>query len=175
MSHIFSGSPPTHSNSDSPENPDLTHAAAIEESRRKLAALERDRPLWEEAARRRAASEQAEDRDAGRRKRAMEEAERRVREEEVRREEERRREEEERVRREERERENRREEERRHRMKRWTFGPWTPQRALERYKSLADEFDTGKFGAGYQLTFDQVPWPVLHSPLNLTVSASSLP
>ncbi|KIP10869.1 hypothetical protein PHLGIDRAFT_184256 [Phlebiopsis gigantea 11061_1 CR5-6] len=52
---------------------------------------------------------------------------------------------------------------------RFSHGPWTSQRALERYKSLADAFDSAKFTAEDPVTFATVPWPVLHKPTRFTV------
>lgn len=43
------------------------------------------------------------------------------------------------------------------------------QRALERYRALSDTFDVAKFDPENPLAFDGVPWPVLHSPVRLTV------
>ncbi|KAF7376154.1 RING-type domain-containing protein [Mycena sanguinolenta] len=55
----------------------------------------------------------------------------------------------------------RRERERRQRNERWAYGPWTTQRALERYKILSEIFDSTKFSADDPITFDVVPWPIL--------------
>ena len=78
------------------------------------------------------------------------------------------REEEERLRREE---ATRRERERRKRQQqRWAFGPWTTQRALERYKNLSEEFDSTKFSTELPLTMEAVPWPVLTPPARFNVS-----
>jgi hypothetical protein len=178
---------------------DAVRAAAIEESRRKIAELERDRPLWEKAAQQRAQSQVAEEWDKMQRRQeeerlAREEAAReQERQMKARAENERRREEqaarkkkeaEERARakreqekaekemQEKMEQQRRREKERR----RWASGPWTHQRALERYKVLAEAFDAGKWALPEApLSFDQIPWPVLHSPLNLTVRILFLP
>ncbi|KAI0930301.1 hypothetical protein AcV5_007057 [Taiwanofungus camphoratus] len=145
--------------------------AAIEESQRKLAELEKDKPLWEEAARKRMERE-----------RAAEEARRAKKEEEQRRatqaEDRRRRRETEQAEAELRARaareraEREKEQERRRRQQqheRWTSGPWTTQRALERYKLLCETFDTSKFTPSDPVTFEIVPWPVLHTPATLTV------
>jgi ATPase subunit of ABC transporter with duplicated ATPase domains len=146
--------------------------AAIAESRRKLAELEADRPLWEEEAKKRERLEM-EEQEAQRSKMAERRAaearkadeERRARMERERqqsqaKEEARIRSSEERA---------RRERERRQRNERWSYGPWTTQRALERYKTLSDIFDSTKFSPDEPLTFDVVPWPVLHSPVSLSV------
>ncbi|KAJ7045527.1 hypothetical protein C8F04DRAFT_940014 [Mycena alexandri] len=144
--------------------------ASIAESRRKLAELEADRPLWEQEAKKRERLEKeqqeaqrarlaerraAEARKADEERRATVERERQQSQakEEVRI-----RGSEERA---------RRERERRQRNERWAYGPWTTQRALERYKTLSDIFDSTKFSADDPLTFDAVPWP--HSALSFSV------
>jgi hypothetical protein len=63
----------------------------------------------------------------------------------------------------------RRERDRRQRQQRWSYGPWTAQRALERYRVLCESFDGTKFTACNPLTADIVPWPVLQSPLTFSV------
>jgi hypothetical protein len=134
----------------------------IEESRRKIAELERDKPLWEAAKKERELKEREEERERQEEKRARErraEAERKEREDRERMakevEERRKREQEE---------HQRREKERKHSQNRarWTRGPWTVQRALERYRFSCEQFDNGKFSAGDPLTFDDIPWPILH-------------
>jgi hypothetical protein len=146
--------------------------AAIAESRRKLAELEADRPLWEEEAKKREKLEKerqeaeqsrlAERRAAEARKADGERRARLEREQQQAqaKEEARIRGSEERA---------RREREKRQRNERWAYGPWTTQRALERYKTLSDIFDSTKFSAADPLTFDAVPWPVLHSPVSFSV------
>lgn len=52
---------------------------------------------------------------------------------------------------------------------RYSYGPWTTQRALERYKSLAEAFDNAKFTAETPVSFATIPWPVLHKPTRFTV------
>ena len=134
----------------------------IEESRRKIAELEKDKPLWEAAKRERELREQEEERDRHAEKRARErraEAERKEREHRDRMakeaEERRKREQEE---------HQRREKERKHAQNRarWARGPWTIQRALERYRFVCEQFDSAKFSTGDPLTFDDIPWPILH-------------
>lgn len=146
--------------------------AAIEESRRKLAELEADRPIWEQEAKKRILREQAEQRamlakveerrraevrkaEAERYAKAQREAQEARRMEEA-------------LRR-EREEAARLERERRQRQQRWSYGPWTAQRALERYKALSEAFDGTKFSAAEPLTSDAVPWPVLQSPVTFSV------
>jgi hypothetical protein len=151
------------------ENEEAARAADLEASRRKLAELDRDRPLWEAAARERERREQVEVAQlraraearlreaehaerlraeaAAREQRAQKEAARRAHEEEA---------------------TARAEQERRARMQRerWARGPWTPERALERYRQLADAFDARRFSpAGAPLAFADVPWPTLCAPL----------
>ena len=126
------------------------HEELIAESRRKIAELERDRPLWEAAARARERQEreEEEERCAARERRKREEAER----------------ERERARQAaaaaEAEAAQRRKEAQR---ARWVRGPWTSQRALERYRVLCESFDEAAKPAS--LSFDDIPWPTLCAPL----------
>ena len=134
----------------------------IEESRRKIAELEKDKPLWEAARRERERREQEEERERQAAKRARErkaEGERREREYRERLA----KEAEERQKQEQEERQ-RREKERKHTQNRarWARGPWTIQRALERYRFLCEQFDNAKFSSEDPLTFDDIPWPILH-------------
>ncbi|KAJ7647326.1 hypothetical protein FB45DRAFT_998488 [Roridomyces roridus] len=146
--------------------------AFIAESRRKLAELEADRPLWEQAAKRRQErerEEQEEQRAKAAERRTAEarkaDEERRARAERER--QETREKEQERAR--DAEAKARRQREKQQRNERWAYGPWTTQRALERYKTLSDLFDATKFTQDEPVTFDVVPWPVLHSPVSFTV------
>ncbi|KAJ3570370.1 hypothetical protein NP233_g4453 [Leucocoprinus birnbaumii] len=146
---------------------EAAHRKAIEESRRKLAELERDRPLWEEQARQRRLREEVEEqarqakleeqrREEARKKREVESRARKEREEaEIKK-----REQEKNTRRER----ELRDQERRQRRQRWSFGPWTTQRALERYRILSESFDTTKFTSELPLHVEDVPWPSLQSP-----------
>ena len=152
------------SSSDEAEEVDPIEAEKrkIEESRRKIAELERDKPLWEAAKRERERVEQEEERERQAAKRARErkaEAERKEREYRERMA----KETEERLKREQEERQ-RREKERKHTQNRarWARGPWTIQRALERYRFLCEQFDNGKFSSEEPLTFDDIPWPMVH-------------
>ncbi len=52
---------------------------------------------------------------------------------------------------------------------RWSHGPWTTQRALERYKMLSETFDSMQFSLENPLSFMTVPWPVLHRPTSFTI------
>ncbi|KAK7472563.1 hypothetical protein VKT23_000678 [Stygiomarasmius scandens] len=148
--------------------------AAIAESRRKMAELERDRPLWEAEAKRRALHERAEEEARRLQDEQRKWAEARKAEEarraEARRkaEEAREREEAEKLAREEEA--ARRQKEKRQRQERWQkFGSWNNQRALERYRALSEAFDTTKFSATEPLSFEDVPWPVLMNPASLSV------
>lgn len=132
------------------------HEELIAESRRKIAELERDRPLWEAAARARERREREEEEE----RREQEEAARRAQAERARREAER---EQERARQaaaaEAEAAAKRRAEAQR---ARWAQGPWTSQRALERYRTLCESFDEAAKPAS--LTFEDVPWPTLRRP-----------
>jgi hypothetical protein len=124
------------------------HEELIAESRRKIAELERDRPLWEAAA------------HARERQEREEEAAQRARAERARREAER--EQQERARQAavaEAEAAKRRAETQR---ARWAIGPWTSQRALERYRTLCESFDEA--AKPVALAFEDVPWPTLGRP-----------
>lgn len=153
---------------DSFDDEEVARLASIEESRRKLAELEADRPLWEaEAKRKQQEQAQAEEerrlaeaRRAAEAKRAEEEQKARAqRAAEERRQEET-------LRRQRVAAEAVRERERRQRQQRWSAGPWTVQRALERCKVLSDAFDEAKYSRSSPLTFEDIPWPVLHPPMS---------
>ncbi|GJJ06566.1 hypothetical protein Clacol_000759 [Clathrus columnatus] len=138
----------------------------IEESRRKLAELERDKPLWEEAARRRKEEE--------------------LRQAEARRQEEIRQEEEERQRaayrryREQWELEQQaHEREMRKRQKgsemfvsstvtgRSSTYRWSSKHALQRYMDTATRFDNAKYNTTNPLTFQSIPWPILSASFSI--------
>ena len=143
------------------EDPIEVEKRKIEESRRKIAELERDKPLWEAAKRERERKEQEEERERQAAKRARErkaEVDRKEREHRERKA----KEAEERQKREQEERQ-RREKERKHTQNRarWARGPWTIQRALERYRFLCEQFDNAKFSSEDPLTFDDIPWPIV--------------
>ncbi|KDQ53479.1 hypothetical protein JAAARDRAFT_161530 [Jaapia argillacea MUCL 33604] len=143
--------------------------AVIEESRRKLADLERDRPIWEQAQRERvAAAERALAEE--RRKLAERQRQAQLEREKAEREQKRREQEQEAARRREQQEREERSRRMRQQKERWSYGLWTTQRALERYKVLAEAFDSTKFTRSSEpLSFDLVPWPVLHSPVTFTV------
>jgi flagellar biosynthesis GTPase FlhF len=152
------------------EDEEAARLAAIAESRRKLAELECDRPLWEESARRREASERAAAEAARAQAETMRAAEERRRQQHART----MREAEERARQAEARRAAEAESERRRaaqqqQQQRFARGPWTTQRALERYRTLCDAFDISRFGVDNPLRFERVPWPVLHNPLTLCI------
>lgn len=141
------------------------HEELIAESRRKIVELERDRPLWEAAARARERQEreEEEERRAAHERRKREEAEALARAEA------------------ERERERARQAEAEARAKaeaeaeaaakrraaeaqraRWARGLWTSQRALERYRVLCESFDEAAKPSS--LSFEDIPWPTLCAP-----------
>lgn len=142
--------------------------AKIEESRRKLAQLEADRPLWEEEAKKRAIREKAEA-EARQARAAAHKREEVKRQEERRAREQQEAEQRDNARQQDRQERARREHERQQRQQRWSSGPWTPQRALEKYKAMSEYFDTTKFCDLEPLTVDSVPWPVLHPPSRFSV------
>ena len=148
----------------------------LEESRRKIAELEKDKPLWEEQARKRAEQEAAGRRHAEEAKaqranndaaakerekqRAQEEAEEKAR----------------------RERDAAAEKIRRKRRLardnassdayKWTSRGWNTSVALERYNHLSEAFDKANFFRGAEgdvVVFESIPWPVLHRPLQFGV------
>jgi hypothetical protein len=141
------------------------HEELIAESRRKIAELERDRPLWEAAthARERQEREEEEERRAARERQQREEAEARARAEQehfvAERERERARQAAEAAAAVDAEAAKRRNDAQR---ARWARGPWTSQRALERYRVLCESFDETAKPAS--LSFDDIPWPTLCAP-----------
>jgi hypothetical protein len=150
------------SDSDDVEEPDPEDLARqrIEESRRKLADLEKDRPLWEEEAKKRIRREEAEERVRQSIKEARQRQENERREIERREREARERAERERIEREEAIRRDR-ERKRARNKSRWARGPWTVQRALERYRYLCEQFDNTKYSPSDPITFDDIPWPMI--------------
>ncbi|TDL24137.1 hypothetical protein BD410DRAFT_854011 [Rickenella mellea] len=157
------------------EDEEAKHRAAIEESRRKIAELEKDRPLWEEHARRRRAQEEAEAKANARRKTettaahhaSASSSSKHTQHQQQ---------------------QHQKTQEHpstgpSHAQKRArlraelraeeqnasTSGRWTPTRALERYHILSARFDTSSFAAGDPLTFELIPWPVFSPPGQLRV------
>lgn len=149
------------------------HQAELEESRRKLAELEKDRPIWEAEARKREMQERAEE-EARRLRREYRQAqsESAAREERRRQAEVAQAEAEARLRasqeKERREKERARRRQQQH--ARWSYGPWTAARAIERYKAVAEAFDAAKFTEDDPVEFETVPWPVLSAPGMFTVA-----
>lgn len=147
--------------------------ASIAESRRKLAELEADRPLWEQEAKKREKLEKEEQEAQRTRMAERRAAEARKADEERRAKMERDRQqaqakEEAQLR--DTEARARREREKRQRNERFALGPWTTQRALERYKTLSDIFDSTKFSQDDPLTFDAVS-PVHHLILSFNCAS----
>lgn len=133
--------------------------------------LEKDKPLWDEAAqarRRRETAEEDERRAKAERRRRQAELENRAKAEE---EQKRVRDEAEKKEREASAKANeKRAREKQKERQRWELGPWTPIRALDRYKILCQSFDTTKFSPDDEpLSFDDIPWPVLHAPNTFNV------
>jgi len=147
--------------------------SALAESIRKLQELEKDKPLWDEAAKKLIQRETAEEDErrakAEERRRAaawQAELERRAKAEKEA-QEARARADTERQKREataKRARETKRQEQ-----QRVDSGPWTTSRALERYKTLCETFDNTRFSLSEPLVFQDVPWPVLHAPRSFNV------
>ncbi|KAF7315748.1 RING-type domain-containing protein [Mycena indigotica] len=158
------------SDSDDEEPPvdeEAERAASIAESRRKLAELEADRPLWEQEARKREQRER-EEQELTRRKAAERQAAEARRVEQERRtrlEKERQKAQEE----EQKRAAQQREKERKQRHARFSQGKWLPQRALEHYIVSSDTFDNAKFSDEDPIDFDSIPWPVLHPPFTFSV------
>ncbi|KAI9459090.1 hypothetical protein F5148DRAFT_1287215 [Russula earlei] len=134
------------------------HEERIAESRRKIAELERDRPLWEAAERARERQEREEEEE----RRAEHERRRRREEAEALARAERKRLEAERERQAEAEAAEAAKRRREAQRARWARGPWTSQRALERYRVLCESFDETAKPAS--LTFEDIPWPTLRAP-----------
>ncbi|EKM54472.1 uncharacterized protein PHACADRAFT_196902 [Phanerochaete carnosa HHB-10118-sp] len=142
---------------------------SLEEKIRRMKEIneyERERREREEAQRRAEAAE-------AEKKYKQEEALRREREKTERLRQERERKEEQRWKQQQEEKEQRRRqqegEQRRQQEERYSYGPWTTQRALERYKTLAEAFDAVQFSLENPVSFGAVPWPVLHKPSRFTV------
>ena len=143
----------------------IRRRSAIAESIRKMQELEKDKPLWEEAAQARRQRETAEEDEwRAERRRRQAETEMRARAEE------------ERKRAERKESEaaakmnDKKRRERQNDRQRRESGPWTTTQALDRYKILCQSFDTTRFSPDNEpLTFDDIPWPILHAPNTFSV------
>lgn len=155
------------------DSDEAARLAQLEESRRKIAELEKDRPLWEEQARRRAAQEAEERRQAEQRKAKHAENNEAAKEREKQRAKELA---EENARR---EREAAADQLRTKRLRTrdaarrdaqtWTARGWNAAIALERFKHLSEAFDKLNFFKGDVIVFECIPWPVLHRPLQFGV------
>ena len=151
-----------------PTDEEARHSAALEESRRKIAELEADKPLWEQSARRRAAQEAKERQAAAAKAKQSQQdvATQRERERQAAKEreeaEERRREadaaEAQRRKRREAQQEAAREAVRCRRM------IWRPEQALEHFLRLCEAFDKMNFFKGDVIIFETIPWPTLDRP-----------
>jgi hypothetical protein len=148
--------------SERPIDEETARRSAVAESIRKLQDLEKDKPLWDEAAKKRIQRETAEEDE----RRAMAEERRRAAawkaELEMRAKAEKEgKEARARAEAERRESEAKYTKQKRQERQRWESGPWTASRALDRYKVLCDSFDNAKFSQSEPLMFEDVPWPVL--------------
>ncbi|KAF8161091.1 hypothetical protein B0H34DRAFT_788231 [Crassisporium funariophilum] len=162
LSEVLSEVPQTHSYTnvdDETKVDDETEdddAARLASSRKKLAELEADRPLWEAAKQLRELRELEEEEERKTKaeaRRARWRDEQRLQEEASLRQERER--EEEIIRKAERR--EKLEKERQIRYHRWNSGDWTPCRAVERYRLTT-------FSEEFPLTFHDVPWPTLQNP-----------
>ncbi|GLB37062.1 putative zinc finger, C3HC4 type (RING finger) [Lyophyllum shimeji] len=156
------------------DDEEAARQAAIALSRRKLAELEADRPLWEQAAAKRREQERLEAEAMRQRAEAKKRAEEAEKVKERREREERRRREEEAQRkaREEAAQRTAEQERRRQAMKRerdsWRHGHWTVERAKERYSKLSERFDKTKYSPDeLPLSADEIPWPMLSRDFDL--------
>ncbi|GJE92239.1 hypothetical protein PsYK624_083920 [Phanerochaete sordida] len=114
-------------------------AAEAEKKRKQEEALQRERERLERLQQEREREEERRrkehEEETQRQRRAQEEAERRAKEQQ-----------------------------RRAQSERYASGPWTPLRALERYRLLCDEFDAASFSSERPMQVEDVPWPVLAHP-----------
>jgi hypothetical protein len=154
---------PNHDNTE--VNGEDEDAARLAESLQKMAALEADRPLWEAAKKKREAYERAQE-EQQRVKSEARMARQREKHRDEGREETRLSQEQDQSREETNYQERARlDRERRARYDQWNSGAWTTYRALERYRLVCQYFDETKFSETYPLTFHDIPWPTLQSPL----------
>jgi len=153
--------PPSSSDPADGEESEEARLTRLAESRRKLEELERDKPLWEAAKRRREAKEREEEvrrREARVRRefeeKLLKEAQEARQRENMQREQERRARQEEALK-----------QERRNRMFVQSplspYRPWRPEDALRRYNRTSETFDEASFSARKPLTFAAIPWPML--------------
>lgn len=158
-------SPEPSSDVDAPESEEEARMARIEESRRKLAELEKDKPLWEESKRRREVRESEDElqRKQEKSKREAEEKERK-RMEEIRK-----------------GRDDGRYQQqpapereillREKAQKMFVTSyldllGWGPEHAFQRYVHTADAFDKASFEK-QRVTFAAIPWPILNSSFSI--------
>ncbi|KAG6874468.1 hypothetical protein C0995_010378 [Termitomyces sp. Mi166 len=151
-------------------NEEAARVTRIEESRRKMAELEKDRPLWDAAAARRMEQQRSE--EEALKREAMERRARKAQREEeerVRTAEEDRRKKEDAVQAERQkeiqgliDRENKRRQRLQQMFSYWSSAAWSATLALDRYRALLHEFGQAKFIPGViPLRTCDVPWPVL--------------
>lgn len=175
---------PDSSDESNSEDEDAARRQSIEESRRKLAELEADRPIrgaeakkrghtgWGAEVRNWAETLKAE---AERGARKLQEQAAWMREEALRQQRQAREQQEQAARmheealRQQREEMARKEQEKQRRQQRLSHGPWTEYRAFQRYRTLSEAFDTKKFSDKEPLTCDAIPWPVLQSPATFSM------
>jgi hypothetical protein len=158
---------PSPQKSASEDDDETARLARIEESKRKLAALEQDKPMWEENARLRQQKEQAEELARQReKKRRDEEQQHQARATEAY------------ARRNAQWRAEMDAQERA--MRRNAQGSrmvvsvsyqeayrWTPEVAIQRYLAIAAKFDAVKFTSESPPTFASIPWPILQPSFSL--------
>ncbi|KAH8119230.1 hypothetical protein DFH11DRAFT_1686161 [Phellopilus nigrolimitatus] len=171
---VAKSQPPPMQSTNRPLSPDeemgeeAQRQTMLEESKRKIAELEKDRCLWEEQARRRAAQEAEEKAHAEAACRARAASQAAAAEQEKQREKQ--------------TAEEKAQNERdaaaaavrtkraeariaaRRDARVWLARGWTTPRALERYKQLCDAFDKLNFIKGDVVVFETIPWPVLLRP-----------
>ena len=141
----------------------------LEESRRKMAELEKDKPLWEEQARKRATAEVNERAHAEAAQKAQSRTEARANAEKEREARAKQKADAERREREDASAEVRRKRERARQAairdgNIWLRRGWSATAALERYKALSEAFDKLNFFRGDVVVFEIIPWPVLKRP-----------
>lgn len=151
---------------DAVDDDKAAHAAKIEQSRRKMAELEKDRPLWNAAAARRMEQQRLEEealrceaaeRQARKAQREMEEKVKREEEERAKEEAQRHKEIQGLI-----DRENKRRQRLQQMFNYWSSAAWSATLALDRYRALLHEFGQAKFVPGViPLRTCDIPWPVL--------------
>lgn len=141
---------------------------AIEESKRKLAELEADRPIWEQAARVRQAQEEGNEQLAAAVKYAKEHTAQQellaARQREASAAKQRAEEEAKRKHHEIRMKRDSARIQAKNEQRRWFMGHWNASAALDRFRSLSDKFDQANFHKGDVVIFETIPWPLLLRP-----------